>query len=217
MTAPQIVIIGAGGHAISVAETAAATGYQISAFAVHAPKESSLLGSPVVTIDSCLSKASSASYVVAIGDNYTRERVMNEVTSSIPDHFFPVLIHPSASVSQFAQVGPGSVVLQGAIVGSHANLGRGCLVNSGAVVEHECELGDFSSVAPNATLGGRVRLGIRSAVSIVAVIKHGLVIGDDSIIGAASYVHQDQPSGIVAFGSPAVLRGTRQASDAYLH
>ena len=108
-------------------------------------------------------------------------------------------------------------MLQGAIVGSHANLGRGCLVNSGAVVEHECELGDFSSVAPNATLGGRVRLGIRSAVSIGAVIKHGLVIGDDSIIGAASYVHQDQPSGIVAFGSPAVLRGTRQASDAYLH
>ena len=200
-----------------MAETALALGYEIAAFAAHDPQEPSLLGVPILPISSLDDTAPNTQYVVAIGDNFSRQAVWSEITQKISSDRFPVLIHPSALISQLARIEVGTVVLQGAIVGSMAQIGVGCLVNSGAVVEHECALGDFASVGPNSTMGGRVHLGSRSSLSIGAVVKHGLTIGSDTVVGSASYVHRDMPNGVVAFGSPANIVRTRQPSDSYLN
>ena len=213
---PQMVIIGAGGHAVSVAETVVAAGYELVAFVSNDSHGQEILGRPVLEQIPENHIAGGGFLAIAIGDNSVRERVWLELRASVDADRLPALIHPSASISQFAVIGAGTVVLQGAIVASAANVGVGCLLNSGSITEHECQVGDFASLGPNTTLGGRVTIGQRSAISIGATVKHGVVIGDDTVVGAQSYVYSDLDAEIVAFGIPARVQRSRQPTDSYL-
>lgn len=212
---PDIVVIGAGGHAVSLTETLLATGYQIVAYTGDSAG-STLLGRPVLADVPSPHSEAGGSIAVAIGDNYARQHVWHNLAPRIPLAQLPVIVHPSACVSPLAQLGAGTVVLQGAIVGSGARVGIGCLLNSGSILEHECVMGDFSSLAPGAVTGGRVRIGPRAAVSMGAIVKHGITIGSDSVVGAASYVHADVPAGVVSYGAPARTVRERLPGDAYL-
>jgi len=199
-----------------MAETVAAAGYTLVAFVSQLPGESELLGLPVLPEVPTTHLADGGLIAVAIGDNASRERVWRAYAEQVPLTQLPAFIHPSADVAASAIIKPGASVLQGAIIGSHANVGIGCLVNSGAIVEHECTLGDFSSLAPGSTIGGRVTIGTRSAISIGAIVKHGLTVGSDTVVGSASYVHHDLPSGVIAYGSPARKIRDRSMGEPYL-
>jgi sugar O-acyltransferase (sialic acid O-acetyltransferase NeuD family) len=153
---------------------------------------------------------------VAIGDNSVRQRVAGELAARLPDARFPALVHRSASVSPYAALGPGTVVMQNASVGAAARVGAFCIVNTAASIDHETVMEDFASIAPGAVTGGRVTIRLRSAVSIGAVVKHGVVIGPDSVLGANSYLHADLPEGRVAYGSPARVVRERRVGDPYL-
>ena len=211
-----IAILGAGGHAVSVAETATSAGYALQCFIVDRPQADSLLGVPILPSvpDSFVSNG--GVFAVAIGDNSERQRVATEWLERVDGASFPRLVHSSASVSRFASMAEGSVVMQGAIVGSAARIGRFSIVNTGASIDHDCLLLDFASLAPRAVTGGQVTVGTRSAVSIGAVVKHGVTIGEDAVVGANSYVNRDVPNLVVAYGSPAKVVRTRLSSDPYL-
>lgn len=211
----SVLVIGAGGHATSVAEVARSAGHRVLAFVDAARAGTSLLGLPVVAApDEGL--AAGAGLVVAIGDNAVRQRVAEQLRERHPAAAFPALVHASASVSAYATLGAGSVVMQNASVGANARVGAFCIVNTAASIDHDTTMADYASIAPGAVTGGGVSIGLRSAVSIGAVVKHGVSIGADSVLGANSYLHADLPAGRVAWGSPArVVRG-RQAGDRYL-
>jgi len=155
-------------------------------------------------------------FTVAIGDNSSRERVANDILTTVPTRLYLTLVHPSASVAASARLEPGVVVLQNGIVGAKAHVRMGALVNSGAIVEHECDLGDYASLGPGAILGGCAHVGRRSAICIGATLKHAVSVGDDTVVGAGSYVHCDLPAGVVAYGTPATVRRSRTQMDPYL-
>lgn len=216
VTTNQLLIVGAGGHAVSVTETALAAGYEVVGYvSTHSPS-ASLLGRPVHPEVPTTYAQSPGFIFVAVGDNFTRQELFKGIRDVVGEARLPALVHPSASVSRLASVGPGTAVMQQAVVGSDAAVARGCLVNSGSVVEHECRLADFSSTAPLSALGGRVEIGSRSAIGIGAVVKHGITIGADVIVGAAAYVHSDLPARVVAFGTPARVQRQREPGDPYL-
>lgn len=212
----KVIVLGAGGHAVSVAEAVTAAGYSLTAFVSARDAGRVLLG--IAVLDAIPSEhiRDGGAVVLAVGDNYSREQEWQRLTAVVPEEQLPAVAHPSASVSRFASVAAGSVIMQGAVVGSGASIGIGCLLNSAAVLEHECEMGPFSSLGPSATTGGRVRIGTRTALSIGSVVKHGVVIGDDTVIGAASYVHTDVPPRVVAYGTPARVIRTRDPDESYL-
>ena len=195
----DIAIFGAGGHAVSVAETARACGYDIAAFIDRRPHRSELLGIPVRSEPPSHSRV----FAIAIGGNTDRFATHQELQEAFPEGQYPALIHPSASVSTFATIGAGTVVLQGAVVGSAAVVGRFCIVNSNASIDHECFMHDYSSLAPAATCGGRVTIGERAAIAIGAVVHQGVTVGANSVLGAQSFLNVDLPPGVVAYGIPA--------------
>lgn len=211
----DLVVFGAGGHAVSVAEVARSAGWRVLAFVDAQREGTTLLGLPVIgRADAML--AAGAAAVVAIGDNAVRQRVAGDLAARAPGTRFPTLVHGSASVSSYAALGPGTVVAQNASVGAAARIGAFCIVNTAASVDHETVMEDFASIAPGAVTGGRAMIGLRSAVSIGAVVKHGVVIGPDSVLGANSYLHADLPEGRVAYGSPARVVRERRVGDPYL-
>ena len=216
MQARQAVIVGAGGHAVSVAETVRSAGYGLAGFTSDADFGSTLLGLPVLREIPAEHLAAGGIVVIAIGDNASREDVWLRLSQTVPVDQMPAVCHASAVVAPSARLAPGAVVMQGAIVANEAGIGLGGLLNTGSILEHEAQLGDFGSLAPRAVTGGRVRIGARTAISIGAVIKHGLTIGDDTVIGGSSYVDRDIESEVVAYGVPARVVRVRARRDAYL-
>lgn len=216
MTTRKVVVVGAGGHAVSLTETIIAAGFEIVAFTSSHSTRDELFGIPVYAKAPTSTLVSDAALAIAVGDNSTRARLWEDLTREFHVDRFPTFVHPSASVSRYADLGPGTAVLQGAIVGSSARLKIGCIVNSGSIIEHECTLGDFASMGPGSAIGGRACLGDRVALGMGAVVKHGLDVGRDTVIGAGSYVHTDIPEKVVAFGSPARIVRMREPGDTYL-
>lgn len=212
----RLVVFGTGGHAKSVSEAATAQGFLVEAYIALEDRLLTFLGCPVYQKFEQEFADRGFLAIVAIGDNFTRERLQVEHAQTWPALGLATVVHPSASVAMTAKLGSGAVVLQGAVVGSHAEIGAGVVVNTGALVDHDCHVQPFASLGPGATLGGSVRIGRRSAIGIGATVSHGVAVGDDTVIGAASYVHSSVESGVVAYGVPARVIRPRAPGNNYL-
>ncbi|WP_167578642.1 acetyltransferase [Jeotgalibacillus proteolyticus] len=154
--------------------------------------------------------------VIAIGENWTRRKVAEEIKKFDPDFNFVTIIHPTAYISPRCQIGEGSVVMAGGIVNSDVILGRHCIVNTLGSVAHDCMMGDFSSVGPGTHLGGNVIVGGNSAIALGARVLHGVTIGDHTVIGAGATVTKDFGDCIVAYGSPAKFVRFREKEEPFL-
>ena len=211
-----IVIFGAGGHAVSVANVAFSAGYKIAYFIDVNKKADYLLGIKIIRDISELVNKKDYEYSIAIGDNALRERIYNELINEYNDIKFPSLIHQSAVISSFSSIGDGTVVMPNATVGPNSTVGKFCIINTQSSIDHDCNMLDFSSIAPNAVTGGAVTIGYRSAISIGAIVKQGLQIGNDSVLGASSYLNKNLANNKVAYGIPAKEVRVRKAGDEYL-
>ena len=211
-----LIIIGAGGHAVSVANVALSAGRSIGCFIDKTKRGNKLLEIPIAGDFLEINDINQYDFAIAIGDNTARELVHATLSAQRPNLHFPALVHLSATISCFACVGEGTVVMPNAVVGPKSNVGRFCIVNTGASLDHDCDMHDFSSLAPASATGGSVTIGRRSAISIGAIVKHGLTIGDDSIVGASSYLNKDLSNNQVAYGIPARTVRSRKIGDPYL-
>ena len=214
---PSVAVVGAGGHAVSVSEAILAMGLTIAYYVSHRGPKGSLLGLPIRDALDQSHIDGGGLVVLAIGDNAGRARAWQALDGAVPLDQFPAIIHPSATVAVTAETGPGTVVLQGAILGAGSRAETGSILNTRAALDHESRLGAFSSLAPGAVTGGRVSIGRRTAICLAASLKQGVTIGDDTVVGAASYVNEDLPSGVVAYGVPARVIRSRAQDEPYLH
>jgi sugar O-acyltransferase (sialic acid O-acetyltransferase NeuD family) len=217
MSKNKLVIIGAGGHAISCCEVIESAGYEINCFIDANRKYSDLLNIPVISHLSELNTLNKYYYFIAIGDNALREKVAKEMKATYPDIFFPALCHQSAVVSKNSEIGEGTILMPNTVVGTNTTVGRFCILNTSSSIDHDSRMDDFSSLAPGAVTGGTVSIGMRSAISIGAVIKNGVTVGTDSILGANSYLNKDLADKKVAYGTPARIVRDREVGDVYLN
>ncbi|QWD76442.1 acetyltransferase [Polynucleobacter sp. MWH-UH24A] len=211
-----LIIFGAGGHAVSVANVALSAGYTIKYFVDKNRKGLDLLGYKIIEDITAIDNTNNYSFAIAIGDNAVREKKYNELIAATPNLYFPPLVHSTAVISFFTNIGDGSVIMPKAVIGPNSNVGMFCLINTQASIDHDCLMLNYSSLGPAAVTGGMVIIGQRSAISIGATIKHGLKIGDDCVIGANSYLNKDLPNNQVVYGSPAKQIRAHKIGDAYL-
>ncbi len=210
----EIIIIGAGGHAVSIAEAVISNGDKILYFVDKYKYKQTILGYEVCK--SIKKHKGIINIIIALGDNYQRQQVyllLNKLYSNIN---FPAIIHETAVVSKFSKIGKGSVVLQNAVVGSNSIIGSFCIINTSASIDHDSKMSNFSSLAPASVTGGNVKIGMRSALCINATIKHDVIINKDVVIGANSYVDKEVKSNLIVFGTPAKIIKKRRIGDSYL-
>jgi len=212
---PSIVIIGTGGHAVSIANVAHGSGMNVVAFVDDNKVGTNLLNIPVISSQQCINEHSAANLTIAIGDNALRERVCNEYKSAMPNARFPALIHSSAVIGINTEVGDGTVVMPQVNIGPNCKVREFCILNTSSSIDHDCEMDAFSSIAPRVVTGGNVKIGLGSAVSIGTTVKHGVIIGDDVVIGANSYVNKRVESNVLAYGSPCKSVRKRTKGDSY--
>ncbi|WP_158141233.1 acetyltransferase [Vibrio furnissii] len=153
---------------------------------------------------------------VAIGDNFTRKKVVENIKAISPDLNFINAIHPNAVISEFVEIGEGSVVMAGAVINASANIGKFCIINTNSSVDHDCNILDFVSLSPNVALGGSCIINEASSVGIGATVIHNIRIGRNSVIGAGALVLNDIGNNVVCYGSPAKIIRTRSDDQKYL-
>ncbi|MGX5913523.1 NeuD/PglB/VioB family sugar acetyltransferase [Aliidiomarina sp. Khilg15.8] len=161
MSLKKLLIVGAGGHGRSVAEAAMLEDkWDVIHFVDDCFHEVETINE--VAVVAPLQKLITTAHhyqgiVIAIGNNATRAQLTQQLLNvSLP---LVTIIHPSAFVSKFADIGPGCTIMSGATVGANAQLGVGCIVNCNSTVDHDCVLHDFCHLGVGVHLPGGVIMG----------------------------------------------------------
>lgn len=194
------VLLGGGGHAMSVCDVLARLGWTIALIsgAPHPRWEGHTVKDDNEALD--LARAGGMTVGLAVGDGNLRRRLFE----IIPDELLmQPIASPTASVAGSADLGLTAVVLDHAHVGPFARIDSASIVNTGAIVEHDAEVGTASHVAPRACVLGGARIGERSLVGAGAVVLPGVVVGSRVVIGAGAVVDRDVPDGRTVKGVPA--------------
>ena len=218
----KIVVFGASGHARVVLDIIRRQGiYEVAGLLDnYKPVGTACGGQQVVggieDLPDLASRHDGLCCLVAIGDNWTRARIVNRIREYCPELKFANAIHPSAQVAQDSSIGQGSVIMAGAVVNSGANVGPFCIVNTSSSLDHDSTMEEFSSLGPAAVTGGSIYLGAYSNIGIGATVVQYLVIGRHSIVGAGAVVMKSVPDEVVVYGTPARIIRSRKVGERYL-
>ena len=204
MSSP-IIVYGAGGHARSLLEAIRSAGvFEAVALVDDNPDRAGteVLGVPVVAgLDGVPGVEHAFVGVGGVAERETRTRVVGRLLAA--GFTLPPVVHASAAVSPWAELGRGVQILALAVVNAGAVLHDGAIVNTGAIVEHDCVVGAAAHVAPRATLGGDVSVGDGAHVGMGAVVVEGVRLGAGAFVAAGAVVTKDVPDGARVGGVPA--------------
>jgi sugar O-acyltransferase (sialic acid O-acetyltransferase NeuD family) len=199
----KLAVIGASGHGKVIADLAEILAYEVTFFDDAYPNITHVEHWAVAGDFTALlsQKSDFCGAVVAIGNANIRQAITAKLQQA--GITTPILIHPTASVSKYAQIKHGSVVMPGVVINAFSLIGESCIINSNAVVEHDCKLADFVHICPNSAVAGGTVIGERTWLGIGSNVRQLINIGADVLIGAGSVVIKDIPSGQTVIGVPA--------------
>lgn len=205
-----LLILGAGGHALVVAETAlSGSAFSHVAFLddnTSHPAEryssvsGAVLGPLALALEAPIQQHFEAAFV-AIGDASIRLNWLHQLKQAGYD--LPAILHPHAWISPSAVIGPGSVICANAAVQANAQLGVGVIANTGCSIDHDVVLADGVHICPGAHLAGHVHVGACSWIGIGASVIQQVRIGSSVTVGAGAAVVHDLPNMVTAVGVPA--------------
>ena len=197
-----LLLFGTGGHGRVVADAALLQGQwdSILASSRNLPMHITQLLPGVNFVDFKEHIYTGAAWHFSIGNNGSRQTEANALGV---DRLASV-IHPCACVSIFSQIGAGSFVAAGAVIGPLAVVGLGVIVNHCAVIDHDAEVGDFSHISQGASVCGHAKLGQRVLIGIGAVVLSSVVLGDDVTLSSGSVANGNLLAPGVYGGIPAV-------------
>jgi UDP-perosamine 4-acetyltransferase len=142
---------------------------------------------------------------IGIGDNYARYKKFQEVKSCGLKAMN--VIHASAHISPFVELGVGITILAGAVINPGTVIEDNVCVNTAASIDHDNLLEASCHIFPNATLTGGVRVGQFAYVGSGAVVAPNLIVNKYSQVGAGAVVLKDVVEGALVAGVPAVEIG----------
>jgi len=139
--------------------------------------------------------------LLGIGDNHARQKLFNSLKQK--GFSLPSISHPSAVISESAQIGEATVIMPNVVVNAQASIASGCILNTACVIEHDCQIEDFVHISVKTALAGNVKVGKFSYLGIGVNVIQGLNIGENCMVGAGSAVIRDVASNLKVAGAPA--------------
>jgi sugar O-acyltransferase (sialic acid O-acetyltransferase NeuD family) len=192
-----LAIIGSGGHANVIAETAKLIGWKEIIFF---EKEKNKIKKNRFHMDMISEKIDKIDgIIIGIGDNKTRVKYYNDF---IKYKKFINIIHPSSIISSNVQLDKNCFISANTVINSRSKLSHSVIVNTGAIIEHDCICKKGVHISPRSTLGGNVIVKELSWVGMSSIIKNNTVINENVIIGAGSLVLQNINKNQTVYGYP---------------
>lgn len=207
-----LVIIGCGGfgrEVFSIVDALNADGarWTIAGFVDDAPtveaKESvDALGSRILgDVAGLTERPDRFAAVVAVGSPAARLAICQRLSATRV--WFPVLVHPHATLGREVGLGDGVVIAPGARLSTAIQVGPHVHIDQNVTVGHDTLIGAFARLNPQACISGSVTLGEQVLVGAAATVLQGRSIGARSVVGAAACVVRDVPPAVTVKGVPA--------------
>ena len=192
----KILLIGAGGHARSCIDVLEEENqFEIAGLIEKGESISNeSLGYPVIGTDDDLKvlRQQYKNALVTVGQIKSPAiRVKLYQLLIELDFTLPTIISPKAYVSKHAQVGDGSIIMNGAIVNANAKIGINCIINNRVLIEHDAVIGDHCHIATGAIINGAVSVGNETFIGSGVVTKQAISIEKKCVIGAGVVLKND--------------------------
>lgn len=207
MKQKPLIIIGAGGHAKVVLDTALCLGRSVIGLSdVNSERHGSeVLGITVSGDDAWVQSHAPDTVMLAMGigstsDTGLRRRVFDDFVAK--GYEFATLIHPSAVIGRDVELGAGTMVMAGAVIQPGCRMGQNTIVNTGARIDHDGCIGAHAHIAPGAVLSGNVTVGEGTHVGVGVTIIQGISIGNDCVVAAGAVVIRNSPDNSKIMGIP---------------
>jgi sugar O-acyltransferase (sialic acid O-acetyltransferase NeuD family) len=193
-----LIIIGAGGEAVSILDTVEAINARGKRWTVVGflddrwGNDRDFCGFPVFGPVARAYEFDGARFIIALGsDMMFVERSI--IAASVRSDDFASVIHPAASISRRATLGNGVWIGAGAIVGTSSVVGNHVLVGAGATLAQGCVIDDCSVIGALAAIGNAVHVGANCFIGPSAVIEQHLTIGRETRVSTGSIVTESVP------------------------
>ncbi|WP_413522618.1 acetyltransferase [Photobacterium phosphoreum] len=197
-----LAILGASGHGKVIADIAEQVGWDnIVFFDDKWPLIKKVLKWPIIGDTNSQLIEQYENFFVAIGNNSIRKEKTLMLLHE--NKKLPNLIHPSAIISKYTNIGKGIVITENAIVKISSSIGDGVVINSNSVIGHDCIIGDFSHITPSCSIAGHVSIGECSWIGNGSSVRQCISIGENVMIGSGAVVVKNIPSNMTVIGNPA--------------
>ena len=115
---------------------------------------------------------------------------------------FATLIHPTALVNKYCQIGEGVVMTPRSSATADTKIGNFVSV-LGSGIGHDASVGDFSTLSGRCSINGHVQVGKMVYIACGVSVAPSKKIGDGAYVGIGSVVISNVKAGTKVFGNPA--------------
>lgn len=137
--------------------------------------------------------------VVAIGDPYSRKKVVDSLPAETT---YTKIIHPSAVISDWVEIGEGSIITAGTILTCNIKIGKHAQLNLHTTIGHDCIMGDYFTTAPAANISGNCHFGDSVYFGTNSAARQGVNICSNVTIGMGGVVIKDISEEGIYIGNP---------------
>lgn len=192
-----LAIIGSGGHANVIAETAKLVGWKNIIFFDKKISKNIKNRFQINHIKKKINKIDGI--IIGIGDNKIRVEYYKKF---LKYNKFINIIHPSAIISSNVKLSKNCFISANCFLNSGVKLNHSVIINTGSLIEHDCIFKHGVHISPRSTLGGNVTIKELSWVGMSSIIKNNIVISENVIIGAGSLVLKNINKNKTVYGYP---------------
>lgn len=212
MNKKPLILIGAGGHAASLAEILLEQKREIIAVVAPSLTESgaNILSSfthytedeKILEFDA--NKVELINGVGAMPKSGLREKIHKRFTQA--GFTFAKVVANSAFVSPNTEIGEGVQVMRNATICLGTIIGENTIVNTRASIDHDCVVGKHCHIAPGVTMSGNVTLSDNVHIATGASIINGVQIGKRTVVGVGASVTKSIKENCIVYGAKAMIR-----------
>lgn len=182
----EILLVGFGGHAKSIADCIERM--EVYHIAGYTDWEDNVSKYKYLGTDDNLERIFESGVKKAVlgvgylGKGQLRQRLYNRLKEI--GFELPVIIDPSAIVSETAVIGEGTFIGKSAVINAEAVVGKMAIINTRALVEHECVVGDYVHMAVASVICGQVKVGEAAFIGANATVIQCMEIEPGRIVPA---------------------------------
>ena len=203
-----ILLIGGGGHALSLIDVIESTEqFEIKGI-VEAVDSSNtaLLHYPVIGSDNYLEPLlkTTPNCVLAVGQIMSaqiRKKLFNK-TKEVGANF-PIIISPTARIANSAKIAEGVCIMHHCVLSHLTEIGENSIINNKVLIEHQTKIGRHCHISTGAIVNGNVDIADECFIGSGAIISQAIQICSNVVIGAGTVVIENITEAGTYVGNPA--------------
>lgn len=192
MKKKNLIVFGAGGHAVSCIDLILNQGkFKIKFLIEKKVKKKKLFGIKILKEKKNLSnyKKNASHAFIGIGQIKSflpRKKLFDKLR--LEKFKLPTIISKNAYVSPKSEIGIGTVIMHGAIVNAEVKIGDNCIINTAAVIDHGSKIGNNSHISTGVIINGDCTVEDNSFIGSGSILREKSFIKKNSFIKMGSLI-----------------------------